>query len=64
MTSESLSAPSASASLRGTRWGKPQLLVPAVVGVVVLAFSSMSFGRAVVSTFAAAVLLVLATIDV
>jgi leader peptidase (prepilin peptidase) / N-methyltransferase len=64
VSSESLSAPSAPASVRDTRRGKTHLLVPAIVGVVVLAFASMSFGRAAVSAFAAAVLLVLAAIDI
>ena len=64
MSSESLAAPNASAPVRGTRSGRWHLLVPAVVGVVVLAFATMSFGRAVVSAVAAGVLLVLAAIDV
>jgi leader peptidase (prepilin peptidase) / N-methyltransferase len=64
VSSESLTARAAPASAGHALPGKPQVLVPVVVGVVVLAFACMPVGRACVSAFTAAVLVVLAAIDV
>ena len=61
MSSESLGARGA-ASLGG-ELPRRSLLFGAMAGVVVLAFASMPFDRAVVSALAAAVLVVLAAID-